>query len=187
MNGSTTLLAVALLAAAACWAQAVDPKAKAATPASAAESDEGEGVEGRILGLGKLRGALRQRHQKRPSLIGALLGGHKHRGGGQLPLGGAHYGHAQGGQQHGYQQAAQGFNQGSQAFEGQDKYKNVQGFRETKGYRTEMGFEETSFNRYGSGTGAFQGGFNQHEAGKFQQHGQQQSGFVAAPVPHGGR
>ncbi|KAK8768230.1 uncharacterized protein LOC144114458 [Amblyomma americanum] len=185
MNGCTTLLAVALLAA--CWAQAADPKATAATGASTAEPGEGEGVEGRILGIGKLRGTLRQLHNKRPSLIGTLLRGHKYRDGGQSPLGGAHYGHVQGGQQHGYQQAAQGFNQGSQAFEGQDKYKNVQGFRETKGYRTEMGFEETSFNRYGSGTGAFQGGFNQHAAGKFQQQGQQQSGFVAAPAPYGRR
>lgn len=122
------------------------------------------------------------------------LGGHHH-GGGGVPLGGPHYGgggaalggphyggggvghhHAQGGQQHGYQQGAQGFNQGSQAFEGYDKSKDVQGFRETKGYRTETGFEETSFNRYGSGTGGYQGGFNEQAGGKFQEQGQHYTG-----------
>ncbi|KAH6947276.1 hypothetical protein HPB50_018062 [Hyalomma asiaticum] len=183
MNGGTVLLA-AVLTVVVCWSVAADPVKPAPPPTAAAESGQEEGVDGRILGLGKL---FRHLHNKRPSRIGSLLRGHKYnREGHQVPLGGAHYGHVEGGQQHGYQQAAQGFNQGSQAFEGQDKYKNLQGFRETKGYRTEMGFEETSFNRYGSGTGGFQGGFNQHTAGKFQQHGQQQAGFVAAPG-YGGR
>uniref|UniRef100_L7LQG5 Putative glycine rich protein n=1 Tax=Rhipicephalus pulchellus TaxID=72859 RepID=L7LQG5_RHIPC len=183
MNGRTILLA-ALLAVVVCWSEAADPVNPAPPSPATAEAGQEEGVDGRILGVGKL---LRHLHNKRPSRIGSLLRGHKHNHDGpQVPLGGAHYGHVEGGQQHGYQQAAQGFNQGSQAFEGHNKHKDVQGFRETKGYRTEMGFEETSFNRYGSGTGGFQGGFNQHEAGKFQQHGQQHAGFIAAPG-YGGR
>lgn len=179
------------MAATACWA--ADPKPAAAAGEAPAEGAE-EGVEGRTLGklLHKIRGG-------RPSLIGGLLAGHKNRrigghhghGGGGVPLGGPHYGgggaplggahgvghhHAQGGQQHGYEQGSQGFNQGSQAFEGYDKNKDVQGFRETKGYRTETGFEETSFNRYGAGTGGFQGGFRQQEGGKFKEQGQHYTG-----------
>lgn len=186
MNGKTALL-VLLLAVTACWA--ADPKP---APAAAGEAPAGdEEIEGRTLGklLHKIRGG-------RPSLIGSLLHGHKNRRVGS-PLGGAHYGggpiggpvggvpvggvghhHAQGGHQHGYQQGSQGFNQGSQAFDSYDKNKDVKGFRETKGYRTEMGFEETSFNRYGTGTGGYQGGFNQHSAGKFQEQGQHHGGHV---------
>lgn len=184
MNGKAALL-VLLLAVAACWA--ADPKPAPAAAAAGAAPAGDEEIEGRSLGklLHKIRGG-------RPSLIGGLLAGHKNRRVHGSPLGGAHYGggglggggvghhHAQGGQQHGYQQGSQGFNQGSQGFDSYDKSKDVKGFRETKGYRTETGFEETSFNRYGTGAGGFQGGFNQQSGGKFQEQGQHYGG-------HGGR
>ncbi|KAH9361329.1 hypothetical protein HPB48_006891 [Haemaphysalis longicornis] len=147
-------LLVLLLAVVTCWA--ADPKPAPAAAAAGAAPAGDEEIEGRTLGklLHKIRGG-------RPSLIGGLLAGHKNR---------------RGGQQHSYQQGSQGFNQGSQGFDSYDKSKDVQGFRETKGYRTETGFEETSFNRYGTGAGGFQGGFNQQSGGKFQEQGQQYGG-----------
>lgn len=89
-------------------------------------------------------------------------------------------GHLEGANQHGFQKQAEGFSQGSGEFEAQNQHKNVEGFRQTEGYRTNTGFEESSFNRYGSGSGGFQGGYNQQAAGQFNQHGQHAGGVTSA-------
>ncbi|CAN7992504.1 unnamed protein product [Ixodes pacificus] len=85
---------------------------------------------------------------------------------------GSGFRNVQGGNQYGFNRGASGFNQGSGGFDAVNRYNNVQGFRNRDGYRTNAGFDQSDFNRYGSGSAGFAGGFNRGAGGAFNQHGQ---------------
>nr|XP_037269432.1 abscisic acid and environmental stress-inducible protein-like [Rhipicephalus microplus] len=91
---------------------------------------------------------------------------------------GSGYGHLAGGNQYGFNRGSAGFNQGSGGFDSANRFNNVQGFRNREGYRTNQGFDQTSFNRYGSGGGGFNTGFNRGAGGAFNQHGFQRGGYL---------
>uniref|UniRef100_A0A2R5L7C9 Putative glycine proline-rich secreted protein n=1 Tax=Ornithodoros turicata TaxID=34597 RepID=A0A2R5L7C9_9ACAR len=71
-----------------------------------------------------------------------------------------------------------GYNQGSGGFQRDNRYNNVQGFRNRDGYRTNQGFDVSDFNRYGSGGSRFNTGYNQGAGGGYNQYGQHQGGFL---------
>ncbi|XP_077506319.1 uncharacterized protein LOC144115715 [Amblyomma americanum] len=96
---------------------------------------------------------------------------------GRIGFGGG-FNQAAGGNQYGFNRGASGFNQGSGGFDRGNRYNNVQGFRNRDGYRTNQGFDQSSSNRYGSGGGGFNTGFNRGAGGAYNQYGQQGGGFL---------
>ncbi|KAL3210315.1 hypothetical protein MRX96_008835 [Rhipicephalus microplus] len=86
---------------------------------------------------------------------------------GRIGFGGG-YGQQSGGNQYGFNRGSSGFNQGSGGFDSANRFSNVQGFRNRDGYRTNQGYDRNSFNRYGSGGGGFNTGFNRGAGGAFQ-------------------
>lgn len=86
---------------------------------------------------------------------------------------GTGFGHIAGANGYGFNRGVSGFNQGSGGFGSANAYNNVQGFRNRDGYRTNHGFDQTTYNRYGSGHGGFNTGFNRGAGGFYNQHGLQ--------------
>ncbi|XP_072140868.1 uncharacterized protein [Dermacentor andersoni] len=96
---------------------------------------------------------------------------------GRIGFGGG-YGQSAGGNQYGFNRGQSGYNQGSGGFDSANRYNNVQGFRNRDGYRTNQGYDRNSFNRYGSGGGGFNSGFNRGAGGSYNQHGSQGGGYL---------